>query len=227
MGSVVWGVDTGITRNASAAARIELVGVEWHAAVWRWQGTRGAPLSIEHTVGPSFRRTWEALGRGEVAADSFYLPELRRGVGEAVSIRAQGGTLVDVYGKGRALIQEDRRPFRLRVQAIGWVWSGEGWTEDPRTGERVAAGLKAVEAETRGGVLVVSMPSAGDSHHDEAVALLRALWHAKAGEGPRAFDPNAWGEANAQFRSIRAVQSHPIPSTQPEASELFRHPRAR
>lgn len=204
MGDVTWGIDTGITINASALARVEPVGVEWHAFVWRWQGSRGSPLSIEHTVAPAFRKLWERLGKGRAAADGYYAPELRRGVSkpgaEEIEIKIQGGTLVDVYGVGRRLIRDDARPFRLRVQAIGWTWTGDRWVEDLRTGERVAAGLKAVQAETKEGGLVVSMPSAGDSHHDEAVALLRALWHAKAGEATQETAPSAgaWqGSADA------------------------------
>jgi len=183
---IAWAVDTGITRNASALARVELIGVDWLAWVWKWQGSQGTPLSIEHTVGPGARRIWERLGRGPMAADGFYAPELKRGLAPTppdkthVSLRIQAGIeLKDVYGPTRRLVHKETSQ-RLRVQAIGWTWTGSVWQEDARSGERVIAGLKAVESEHVGGKLRVSLPEEGSSHHDEAVAVMRALWHAGA-----------------------------------------------
>lgn len=184
---IAWAFDTGTSRNASALARVELVRLEWRAWTWIWQGSQGSPLSIENTVGPCGRRLWDVLGRGKVAADGWYAPELRRGFKEetaAERIRIQGGELKDVYGPTRRLVQRETQ-YTLHVQAIGWAWTGSGWREDARSGERVVAGIKAVESESRGGKLVVSLPEEGSSHHDEAVAVMRALWHAGAGDAPR------------------------------------------
>lgn len=181
---IAWGIDTGTSRNASGVARVELIGQTWRATVWKLQGTQGAPLSIEHTVGPQVRALWETHGEGDMAADGFYAPELRAGLGTSIHVRLQGGELRDVYGPTRRLVHRDTHQ-RLIVARRGYVWTGSNWVADERSGERVIAGLKAVEAVHREGKLVVSLPEDGASHHDEAVAVMRALWLARAGEPDR------------------------------------------
>lgn len=185
---IAWAVDTGTSRNASALARVKLVYPEWRAWVWKWQGSTGRPLSIEHIVGPTSRALWLAHGQGLIAADAYYAPELRRGLRafpearDDVDLRIQGGRLRDIYGYTKRLVHLDARPFTLRVSSIGWTWAPSGWLPDLRSGERVIAGLKAVESEHRDGELYVSIPDDGDSHHDESVAVMRALWLVRAGE---------------------------------------------
>lgn len=68
------------------------------------------------------------------------------------------------------------------------------------------------------------IPTVGGQHGDRARALVRALRHARAGKEGGAFNPLAWSETNAQFRSSR---SGPTPGHEERGEELFRHPRAR
>ena len=220
---IAWGVDTGISRNAASLARAKLVGVTWTIHVWKWQGSTGSPLSIEHTMAPEVARLFAAHGGGIMAADGYYAPELRRGLGVSIHVTIQGGTLRSVYQPTRRLVHQETEQ-RLVVSPVGWVWTGEAWERDARSGERVIAGIKALEAEHLNGEIMVSLPEAGASHHDEFVAAARALWHAGAGKTGAAFDPRAWTEANAQFRSGRAPVARA--RDEPEA-DLFRHPRAR
>jgi hypothetical protein len=94
----------------------------------------------------------------------------------------QGGELVKIYSPTRRLVNELEA---LYVEPVGHVWNGSGWEEDPRAGERVVAGFKAVEKRDVGGKIVVSIPEMGRSHHDEAVAVMRALRAAGAGEAQK------------------------------------------
>jgi hypothetical protein len=223
---IVWAVDTGISRNASALARVRLVGKEWRAHAWKWQGSSGSPLSIEHTMAPEVARLWAAKGRGPLAADGYYAPELRRGLGAGVEVTIQGGALRGVYQPTRRLVHHETEQTLL-VSPVGWVWTGEAWERDARTGERVIAGIKALEAEHLDGEIHVSLPEAGQSHHDEAVAVMRALWHAGAAGPSRAGEALALQELNALQRHPRAVG--PVPYRTGKGAPLvsFKHPRSR
>jgi hypothetical protein len=120
-----------------------------------------------------------ADGVSRLAADGYYLPELRRGLGEAVHVRVQAGVkLREVYWPAHYLIHHAAP--KLYVEPVGYVWTGDEWEPDPRTGERIVAGLTAVERRDAGGEMSVSLPELGRSHHDEAVAAMRMLWDAGA-----------------------------------------------
>lgn len=175
-----WAIDTGISRNACALARGEKNrGGMWRAEVWCWQGSTGSPLRIEAVVAPEVARLMRDDNADLLACDGFYLPELRRGLGDRIATKRQTGKLRDVYWHARYLTQE-ASPAALYVVPVGRVWTDEGWRDDPRAGERVTAGLKAVQRAMVNGELSVSLPEAGASHHDEAVAVMRMLWSANA-----------------------------------------------
>lgn len=174
-----WAIDTGVSRNACALARGERTrGGMWRVDVWSWQGTTGNPLRIETVVAPAVSKMLLADGAEKIAADSWYLPELRRGLGDRITVRVQGGKLRDVYWPAHYLVHHAEP--RLYVEPVGHVWTVDGWQPDPRAGERVVAGLNAVERRSVGGEQIVSLPEIGRSHHDEAVAVMRMLWDADA-----------------------------------------------
>lgn len=184
----VWAIDTGVSRNGCALARVERSrGGIWDARVWSWQGSTGAPLRIEAVVGPEVARLLGVDGASLLHADGYEVQQLRRGVGDSIQVKVKGGDLVKEYGPAKRLA-EAADP-RLYVHPVGHVWTPRGWEDDPRAGERVADGIKAVERRMVGGKLVVSLPEFGNSHHDEAVAVMRAL--AAAGADREAVPANA------------------------------------
>lgn len=175
-----WAIDTGVSQNACALARVwSNGGTMWRARVWSWQGATGSPLRIEGVVGPEVARLLGSDGVEELTGDSYYAPELRRGMGDRISLRVQGGELIQIYSPTKRLVDDLEA---LYVEPVGYVWNGSGWEEDARAGERVTVGFKAVERRMVNGKPAVSLPELGKSHHDEAVAVMRALWAAGAGK---------------------------------------------
>jgi hypothetical protein len=178
----------------------------WAATdVWTWQGSHGNPLAIEGVVAPMVAEIVARDGVHTIAADNVYAPELRRGMGGDISLKVQGGELKDIYGPMRRGAHEDW----LYVEPVGLVWTGDEWREDERTGERVAAGLAAVMSEVRDGKLVVWLPEHGNSHHDEFVAVARALWFAGAGRTSGG-TAERFG-ADAYRAQTRGAYSYPTP----------------
>lgn len=190
-------IDTGTSRNASALAIVssrpmtpgELrrwsrrTGLERPTApllwaltgLWRWQGAPKRPLDIRNAVGPAAAEHVRAAGLDLWACDGFELAAIHHVSEEKrITYRVQGGRLgassdgltLGVYEHGKIVIHEQR--FVIAIA-------------DEDAAQRVVAGLQAIREEPGAGGMDLTVPSEGDSHHDEAVAVLRALWLGGAG----------------------------------------------
>jgi hypothetical protein len=219
-------IDTGTSRNATALAIVEheaehvtatgeRIRDYWSIVTLRhWQGSPGRPLDIRNVVGPEAAQMVRAAGLSSWATDAIELAAIKLVSAEyGLSVRVQGGELFDVYRHTRTVVHERR--FGLTKL----------FAEDEDAAQRVVRGLSAIQAEPRDGRLVLSLPNEGDSHHDEASAVLRALWHGSAGRPIAQVSQMGDEEMALRWRSPRAVE--PVRSMPAKITEMSRHPRAR
>jgi len=197
-------IDTGSSRNAT----VLVVGEDritracpaerplWAiTGLWRWQGSKGKPLDHRLVVGPAVGRILAERGIRELAADGYERAPLLLSL-DAFSIRLviQGGELgpspdgkgIGVYGHGRLVIHERR----LKIEI-----------EDEDEVSEIIRGFQAVQFDPEKGVW---LPQDGLSHYDAAAAVLRLLWHARAGEErPPPADLSALNKMLHNPRSLR------------------------
>lgn len=201
-------IDTGTSRNATV-----LVTGESRAdygftperplwvitGLWRWQGTPAKPLDIRGVVGPAVGRILRERDVGVLAADGIEAASLRHALDPyAITLRIQGGELgpspdgksIGVYGHGRLVCHERRLKSEL----------------DEDETERLIRGLCAIQEEAGR----VWLPEEGTDHHDSTSAVLRLLWHAKAGDQPQPFRPTVGG-ASAYAEQSRGAVWYPRP----------------
>lgn len=188
----VWfAIDTATTTNACVLAGVQRRATRRHPArapLWgvvvlkRWQGRTGAPLDIRNRVGPEAADIVRSWGCDSWACDGIELAAIHHVSQEPgkkqLAYRVQGGSLgpdesaaserarIGVYGHGKVVIHERRLVICL---------------DDKDASERLVASLASIQAEPRDGGLKMWIPREGDSHGDDASAVLRALWFADAG----------------------------------------------
>lgn len=221
------GFDPAVSMNACALVVVgEVSPMLWRVVAAKlWQGSAIRPLDIRLNVGPEAAAMVRALGLTSWMSDIYEYAAFRNVSSEerfGLQPRLDSGSLVDSFGPvrrmlNRTLLGQPGPQLSLR-------------SEDPDLDllcARMAKELAGVTSKRKGDDLSILMPHGNEgAHGDLARALVRALWHAKAGETSEEFDPKAWEELSAAFRSRRA----PAPTTsarQGDDPDLFRHPRAR
>ena len=174
-------IDTGTTRNATVLVVGEPRPTPENPAerplwvvtgLWRWQGRPGAPLDHRLVVGPAVGAILRERGISVLAADGIESAGLTLALAPlGVRLRIQGGELgpspdgksIGVYGHGRVVVEERR--LKIEIPDVEEV-------------DRIVRGLQAIQCEAGR----VWLPEEGSDHHDSTSAVLRLLWHARAGE---------------------------------------------
>lgn len=216
------GFDPAVSLNACT---LVIVG-EVRPALWAplfvkaWQGTARDPLDIRLNVGPEAAEIVRSRGLTSWRSDLFARADVvhvSRDAGLHAEFDEEG--VLASFGPARLMIHRwlrDEPGDRLLLRS-----------DDPDLDEQlgmIAKELASVLLKRSGGKAEIVIPTVGGQHGDRARALVRALRHARAGKEGAAFDPLAWSEANAQFRSSR---SGPTPGREERGEDLFRHPRSR
>jgi hypothetical protein len=133
-----------------------------------WQGRQGAPLDVRNVVGPAVCRLALSWGCENVMTDIHEWAGMQL-AGQACGVRMllDNAELVDSCLDARIVVHEKRLSFDQRI--------------GPDLIRRVTRQLGAITSKvTEKGVRIV-WPGEGHGHGDEARALVRALYHAKAG----------------------------------------------
>lgn len=213
------GLDPAVTLNACALAVVgEVRPGLWAPLVLRtWQGRRGAPLELRNQVAPEAAELVKRAGLSSWMTDIFGFWDVQHASREAgLLVQKDDAQLVVSFGTTRRLLHA-RPTTRLVLRS-----------DDPELDERcalVAKQLGTVLLKRRGASSEIILPTIAGAHGDLARALVRALWHAKAGDDAKPYDPTAWEMANRGMVCHRSA--HAPTQTIQEQPTLFLHARAR
>lgn len=199
------GFDPAVSMNACA---LVVVG-EMRPLLWRilaaklWQGTSRRPLDIRLNVGPEAAGIVRSHGLTSWMSDAFAWHDVKL-VSHDAGLRAELDS---------ALLEESFAPVRTMLNRTLLGQTGPQVSlraDDPdldRLCGQMAKELGGVTSKRRQGGLTILMPHGEEgAHGDLGRALVRALWHARAGKQERPAHAYGAGE-NRYGAEISALES--------------------